>query len=228
MRATVLILIFITLYLTPSLAQNSLDDINTIRSKHTLNGMITFSSWTGANLIAGTIGVATTRGEVQHFFEMNLYFNAINVAIAVPGLIAAVKGKTKGLSFEQTVKEVQKVKTVYIVNGVLDLTYITAGFLLREIGRNNSNNIALSNRLLGYGNSFIVQGGFLLLFDFIEFGVHSVNGKRLDEHWKKISFQPYGAFGLGMSLQYNLSHYKQHKPLAFKFLKQKHRLISSL
>lgn len=199
-----ILLLFVNLY--SSKAQTSLDEINQTRCKHSLNGMIAFSSWTGANLVAGTVGVLTTKGETQHFFEMNLYFNAVNLGLAIPGLIGAVKAKRTGLSFKESVKEVQKVKTVYLVNGVLDLTYITAGFLLREMSRNNSHGIQLKNRLAGYGNSLILQGGFLLIYDFIEFGVHAANGKRLDEHWDKISFRPCGAYGLGMSIQYNLSH----------------------
>lgn len=197
-----------------AIAQNNLDDINKTRTQHSLNGMIAFSSWTGANIVAGTVGVLTTQGEWQHFFEMNLYFNAINVAIAIPGLLGAVKAKSEGLSFEQTVKEGQKAQTVYLVNGVLDLSYITAGFLLREIGNNQNHDPGLQNRLRGYGTSFIVQGGFLLIFDFIKFGLHAKNNKRLDEHWKKLTVTPYGAYGLGLSLNYNLSnsstvgHYK--------------------
>jgi hypothetical protein len=209
-----LLFIFVNIY--TSVSQTSLDEINQTRYKHSLNGMIAFSSWTGANLIAGTVGVLTTKGETQHFFEMNLYFNIVNLGLAIPGLIGAVKAKRTGLSFEESVKEVQKVKTVYLVNGVLDLTYITAGFLLREMSRNNSNDIQLKNRLAGYGNSLIVQGSFLLIYDFIEFGVHAINGKRLDEHWDKISVRPYGAYGLGMSIQYNLSHIAPpNQPTAF-------------
>ncbi|MFT5645868.1 MAG: hypothetical protein ACI976_000544 [Aureispira sp.] len=212
----VFLLLFIFVHFYASEAQTSLDEINQTRCKHNLNGMIAFSSWTGANLIAGTVGVLTTEGEIQHFFEMNLYFNAINLGLAIPGLIGAVKAKRTGLSFEQSVKELQKVKTVYLVNGVLDFTYITAGFLLREMSRNNSNNFSLKNRLAGYGNALIVQGSFLLIYDFIEFGVHTMNGKRLNEHWDKISVRPYGAYGLGMSIQYNLSYINApNSPLAF-------------
>lgn len=200
------VFLFIFVTICTNEAQTSLDEINQTRCKHSLNGMIAFSSWTGANLIAGTIGVLTTKGATQHFFEMNLYFNAVNLGLAIPGLVGAIKAKRTGLSFEQSVKEVQKVKTVYLVNGVLDVTYITAGFLLREMSQNNSNDIQLKNRLAGYGNALIVQGGFLLIYDFIEFGVHAINGKRLNQHWDKISLRPYGVYGLGMSVQYNLSH----------------------
>lgn len=215
MKKIYLLLVLLT-SIYSSQAQTSLDEINQTRCQHSLNGMIAFSSWTGANLIAGTVGVLTTTGETQHFFEMNLYFNAVNLGLAIPGLIGAVKAKRTGLSFKQSVKEMQKVKTVYLVNGVLDLTYITAGFLLREMSFNHSNDIQLKNRLAGYGNSLIVQGGFLLIYDFIKFGVHAINGKRLEEHWDKISVRPYGAYGLGMSFQYNLSHISPpDSPLSF-------------
>lgn len=192
--------------------QDDLDAINNTRYQHTLNGMIAFSAWTGANLTAGTIGVLTTKGELQHFFEMNIYFNLINLGIAVPGLISAIKAKRTGLSFEQSVKEVQKVKTLYLVNAALDLTYITAGFLFREVGRNNRHSPQLQNRLRGYGNSFIVQGGFLFLYDLIAFGIHAKNGKRLDAHWSNITVRPYGAYGLGLSVQYQISSNTFSKP----------------
>ncbi len=198
-----------------SISQTSLDEINETRCKHSLNGMTAFSAWTGGNLISGTVGVLTTSGELQHFFEMNIYFNIINAGIAIPGLVSAIKAKSKGLSFEQTVKESQKVKTVFLVNGFLDFTYITAGFLMREIGHNNSHNKSLQNRFLGYGDSFIMQGSFLLLFDFIEFAVHAKNGKRLEGHWKKFSFKPYGTYGAGLSIHYNLSHNEERSPNEF-------------
>ncbi|MCH2022014.1 MAG: hypothetical protein MK207_05990 [Saprospiraceae bacterium] len=197
----------ILLWFSPSLisAQASLDQINETRCKHTLNGMVAFSGWTVANLAVGTAGVLTTAGELQHFYEMNVYFNVINLGIAIPGLINAIKAKPGGLSFEKTVKETQKVKTLFLVNGILDFTYITAGFLMREIGHNNSHNKSIEDRLLGYGDSFIMQGSFLLLFDFIEFALHAKNSNRLDEHWQKISLKPYGSSGIGVCLQYNLN-----------------------
>lgn len=210
------LLFFFLSYFSPVYTQVSLDEINKTRCQHNLNGMIAFSSWTATNLTVGTIGVLTTQGEWQHFFEMNIYFNLINLGIAVPGLISSIKAKRTGLSFEESVKEVQKVKTTYLVNGVLDFTYISLGFLLREIGKNNYQNIHLHNRLTGYGNSFIVQGGFLLLYDFIAFALHHNNGKRLDAHWKKISFQPSGAYGLGLRIQYKL-HETSFPPLPYLF-----------
>jgi hypothetical protein len=212
--------IFFSIISHLSFSQTTLDEINNTRCKHSLNGMTAFSVWTGGNLISGTVGALTTSGELQHFFEMNIYFNIINAGIAIPGLVNAIRAQSEGLSFEQTVKESQKVKSVFLVNGFLDFTYVTAGFLMREIGHNNSHNKSIENRLLGYGDSFIMQGSFLLLFDFIEFAVHAKNGKRLEEHWKKFSVKPYGSYGAGLSLQYNLSHHEEKFPLEFALISE--------
>lgn len=220
MKKLLFIFSFLTIGTWTALSQDnqqlySLDEINERRCRHNWNGMLAFSSWTSANLIAGTVGLLTTEGATKHFFEMNLYFNIINMAIAVPGIIAAKKGLNnyKGLSFEQTVKEVQKVKTTFLVNGVLDLSYITAGFLLREVGNNPNQSIENQHRFEGFGNAFILQGAWLLAFDFIEFGIQSANGKKLNEHWKNVRLVPQG---LGMRLSYPLYITQSSPPDVFR------------
>lgn len=200
-----LIAIAVCFFLVAGLsAQHTLDDINEVRTRHTRNGMLTFSTWTGVNLIGSTVGYFSTEGEMKHFFEMNLYFNAVNAAIAVPGMISAFKAQRQGLSFKETVKEVQKTKVVYLVNGVLDVSYITAGFLLREVGYNPMRSEADQARFRGFGSSLIVQGGFLLIYDFITYGVHTANGKKLDAHWDKLTIRPFSSSGVGINVCYNV------------------------
>lgn len=211
MKRFFFLLVFLVSCYSAQSQDYSLDEINTKRCQHTLNGMIAFSSWTGVNLVGSTVGVLTTEGEWQHFFEMNLYFNAINAGLAIPGLIGAIRAQRTGLDFETSVKEVQKIKTIYLVNGALDVSYITFGFLLREIARNPKNSNQ-RDRFNGFGSSMIVQGGFLLLYDFIAFGIHAANGKKLDSHWKKLSVHPAGDFGLGIGLTYQLHDEKPIPP----------------
>jgi hypothetical protein len=191
------------LYIKPSHAQFSLDEINKKRNQHNWNGMVIFSTWTAANLISSTVGLLVTEGETKHFFEMNLYFNLINMAIAVPGIISARKNlkRKSSFSFEKTVKEVQKVKTTFLVNAVLDVSYITAGFLLREMAKNpiHTQN---KNRFKGFGNALILQGAWLFIFDFIEYGLHTSNGKKLAPHWQQWSMS---TKGLGLKINYQLA-----------------------
>lgn len=194
----------------------SLDDINQTRTQYTRHGMLTFTTWTGVNLIGSTIGYFTTKGELKHFFEMNVYFNAVNAAIAVPGIIGAFRAKRTGIDFKQTVKKVQNTKTIYLVNGVLDLSYITAGFWLREAGKNPNRSNSAQTRFKGFGSSLIVQGSFLLIYDFIAYGFHTANGNKLNEHWDTITLSPFTSSGIGINLCYNLSGKTPSKsPLSF-------------
>jgi hypothetical protein len=203
MRQLLLVLNF--LFFAPFLQAQTLDEINGVRFRHTKNSSIALTSWGAANIIGGTIGYYSSPdvGSMKHFYEMNVYFNIVNLGLGIPGLFAK-RDKQMGLSFEQTVKQQQQIETVYLVNGVLNLTYITAGFWMREFSKSRSD-LTDQNRWLGFGNSMIVQGGFLLLFDFINYGLHKHNGKKLDSHWQKLTFSPAGMYGLGLDIRYNIS-----------------------
>lgn len=191
-------------------AAQTLDEINGERFRHTKNGSIALTSWAGANIIAGTVGYfSTSAGEWKHFHEMNVYFNIVNLGLGIPGLFAK-RDKQMGLSFEQTVKRQHQIETVYLFNGALDLTYITAGFVLREMAKNQTEQ-ASRDRWNGFGTGMIMQGGFLLIFDFVKYGIHKHNGKKLDSHWKKLTISPYGAYGLGLDIRYNIC---QKTPIA--------------
>lgn len=50
----------------------------------------------------------------------------------------------------------------YLINGGLDLLYIGTGFALKNITTSKEKT---KHQLTGYGNSLILQGGFLLVFD---------------------------------------------------------------
>ncbi|MGH1336315.1 MAG: DUF6992 family protein [Aureispira sp.] len=201
MRNLLLLLSFLTV--SSFVHAQALDEINGVRFRHTKNGSIALTSWAGANMIAGTVGYFTTPvGEWKHFHEMNVYFNIVNLGLGIPGLFAK-KAQQMGLSFEQTVKRQYQTETIFLFNGALDLTYITAGFVMREVAKNQTEQ-ADSDRWTGFGHSMILQGGFLLIFDFVKYGIHKHNGKKLDQHWKKLTISPYGAFGLGLDIRYNI------------------------
>ena len=51
---------------------------------------------------------------------------------------------------------------MFLINAGLDVAYMGTGFLLRHLSTRNYKRPEL---LLGYGNSVILQGGFLFLFD---------------------------------------------------------------
>lgn len=182
------------------LDQSLLDDNNRRRILLSRNGMIAFNTWSLANTITGTVGVFTAKNaEVRHFHEMNIYWNIVNLGIGIPGLISAIKEKPEGVSWQKSLKKQNASEKVFLLNGALDLAYITSGFLLREIGRGKTQK--LQDRLRGYGDSLVMQGGFLLLFDFAMYALHARNGKRLHKHLDALSISPYEQYGMGLSIR---------------------------
>ena len=61
----------------------------------------------------------------------------------------------------------------FLINGGLDVGYISAGIYLNARGHNHDN-----AQLKGYGTSVIMQGFFLLLFDGTMYKLHRTNGNK--------------------------------------------------
>ena len=137
--------------------------------------MLSLGSWAGANIIGSGIGWATTDNEEHKYFhQMNVFWNAINIGLAIPGYIKARNGKSQ-LSFFKSLEEQRKIEGVHLVNAGLDLAYISSGILLRNKEPKNLNE---ENQFIGYGNSIIIQGGFLLIYDWIGYIMHRRHAKR--------------------------------------------------
>ncbi|MFN2336683.1 MAG: hypothetical protein ABR560_06905, partial [Bacteroidales bacterium] len=61
-----------------------------------------------------------------------------------------------------------KTENILLINSALDVGYIGAGFLMRHLSTNSVNR---GDLLKGYGNSVIMQGAFLLVFDLVMYGI---------------------------------------------------------
>ena len=131
-------------------------------------------AWSGANIVQGSISAGNLEGSAHYFHQMNAYFNVINLAIAGYGLYEVRKQMHKKLSLYQNLHDQQKVESLLLLNSGLDLAYITTGMYLRERGTNH-----LNDQTKGYGGSLMLQGGFLLAFDHIQYIQHRQNGKLL-------------------------------------------------
>lgn len=134
--------------------------------------MATLTGWAGLNIVSGSIGWATTNDESKYFNQMNVAWNIVNLGIALPSLL---RKHPTDLSDEEIVKQQHTIEKVLLLNVGLDVAYVTSGFLLKEMSKNNPNNY---HRYRGYGNSLLLQGGFLLVFDIIQFAVHQQHRKK--------------------------------------------------
>lgn len=136
--------------------------------------MLGLGSWASLNLVGSGIGWAvSTHESTKYFHQMNVMWNAVNLGLSIPGYIKAHRGNNR-LSFFETMNEQRKTETVFLINAGLDIAYISSGILLKN--RPTEDPTERSKRI-GFGNSMILQGGFLLFFDWVAFSLHRRHSK---------------------------------------------------
>ena len=134
--------------------------------------MGSLGAWSAGNLMVSPLlsnnifksGSSRTSGD--YFHQMNFNWNIVNGAIAGLGYWSVYRRKKKSWNFSSLEKEKKKLKTSLAVNMGLDVAYIVSGILLNRAGQNASSD---ENLKIGYGNSLVLQGGFLLAFDILFF-----------------------------------------------------------
>ena len=169
---TVLCIVLFSFHNTYVNAQ--LDEFNKERLATDKKLMLGLGAWSSMNLLGSGVGWAVSSDEsTKYFHQMNVMWNAVNIGLAIPGYIKAKKGKTK-LSLFETLNHQRKTETIFLVNAGIDLAYISSGLMLKNRA---STDPSKESQFIGYGNSMILQGGFLLLFDWIAFSIHRRHSK---------------------------------------------------
>jgi len=182
--------IFLSLFLSVQFfAQSQNDSIikqfDSKKNKINHNGMIVLSSWAGANIVGSGIGYAlTTREEEKNFHLMNASWGVINLAIALPGLLA--KEKTSATIYDLQKSQTQ-IEKLFLANALLDVVYMSGGFYMKSYASNQTD-IKKQERFDGFGNSVIIQGAGLMAFDLAMTILNNRNRKKhLDPFLKKAS-----------------------------------------
>ena len=181
-------LLSISLFLSFStniFSQNlTLTNFNQERNDLNRKGLTILGSWAGANLVTNGILLGNSSGSDKYFYQMNVYWNVVNGALAGLGVLAAKK--TQGnLSAFQTLEEQNSTEKTFLVNTGLDVAYVMTGVYLLEKSKNSTDS---QEMLKGYGQSVILQGGFLLLFDGVMYGVHRSHLKKGRVFFENLTF----------------------------------------
>jgi len=137
--------------------------------------MYVLGSWAVVNMVSGIYGWTRFEGDKKYFSQMNLFWNTVNLSIAG---FALYNNYNTGLSTMEAGDMIQKhmnLEKILLINSGLDLGYIGSGFLLKHYSTKNEKRKDL---LAGYGNSLIIQGGFLLVFDTVMYGI--LRSQRMD------------------------------------------------
>ncbi|HYO72889.1 MAG TPA: hypothetical protein VEU33_43195 [Archangium sp.] len=136
-----------------------------VRLNQTAMGVLL--GWAVLNMGAGTAGHFTTEGERKAFWQANAAWNVVNLAIGGFGLYGQLTATPETWDLARSLAEGQKMEKLLLLNAGLDVGYIAFGGFLLERGLRTD-----SAQLRGWGKSLLLQGGFLLLFDAVLWGLN--------------------------------------------------------
>lgn len=194
MRTTALL--FLLFFSTKIFAQNlPLQNFNQERLDLNRKGMTVLGSWAGANLITNGILLSNASGSDKAFYQMNIYWNVVNGALAGLGLLQKPKNQANMSPF-QFLEEQNSTEKTFLFNTGLDVAYVMGGIYLLEKSKNVTSD---QEMLKGYGQSVILQGGFLLLFDGIMYGVHRSHLKKGRVIFENLTFS---GNSLGLNIKF--------------------------
>lgn len=148
--------------------------------------MYVLAGWAGANILSGAYFSGRTDGTAKYFHQMNVYWNTVNGLLSGVALYRLSHQK-EATSFAGVYERQQSLEKTLLFNAGLDVAYLTAGALLVEKSKNT---VAKRSKYKGYGNSVIMQGGFLLLFDGVLYSLLHHRGKQLNTVLEKVQVAP--------------------------------------
>lgn len=182
MKQTLLGVFFFTITFS-SFAQNdsykalNLQLFNQERLEINKKNMLVLGGWSVTNMAVGSILSTQTEGSTKYFHQMNGIWNVVNLGIAAGGYFGSRKeAKKENWNLSETVTEHHKLQKILSLNIGLNVAYMATGVYLIERSKNDLEN---KDRWKGFGQSLILQGGFLFVFDIVQNQLHQKHGKEL-------------------------------------------------
>ncbi len=118
--------------------------------------------------------ISSISPELKYFGQMNAVWGGVDFLTALLGYTGTQKLRNKNLTAAELVKQQEKIEKIFKVNMYLDVVYLGAGAYLKLAG-DSRNSIMMK----GYGESILMQGGFLLVFDALMYKAEKNNGSKL-------------------------------------------------
>lgn len=173
-----LLIIFIFFLSDSLIAQTNYYEFGERSIKTSNTGMFILGGWALANISTGAYGWSKYSGQTKYFHQMNLLWNTVNLGIAGIALYKGLHFDASLSSAEEIIAKHNNTIKLLLINSTLDIGYIGTGFLLKHLALNSEKRTDL---LKGYGNSLILQGSFLLIFDLCLYGIlKSMNAEFTD------------------------------------------------
>lgn len=125
--------------------------------------MLILGGWAVLNILLGSFKLTNTTRARRYFFQMNLYWNIVNLLVAGAALHFIFSDDATTRVLAESVRLHSWYKKVLYLNVGLDLAYLILGVYLQE----RSKTSVKSERLYGWGQSVVFQGFFLLMLDLV-------------------------------------------------------------
>jgi hypothetical protein len=183
MKANQHFILLLLLFLSLTTFAQDYDDFHLQSLQQNRSGMLLLGSWAVANIGIGAYEWSQNTGSKMYFNQMNVFWNVVNLGIAGFGYYNSSLFAADPLNQGQALVEHVKMENILLINAGLDILYMGTGFYLNHLSKGNSKR---PQKLKGYGNSLILQGGFLFGFDAVMYLVKRssrINSDMLDSFY---------------------------------------------
>ncbi len=169
----------------------ALDKFNRERENINRKELKVLGIYAAGSMIYSGAALSGSSGSNKYFHKMNVIWNGINLGLAGLSLLAP---REKPQSYMNSMRKQAGAEKLFAFNAGLDLAYILGGAYTRERSFSSTDN---ADKMKGYGESIMLQGGVLLILDAVMFAVHNKHGKILNKMGEKLTV---GATSNGIGL----------------------------
>jgi len=93
-----------------------IEHLNIHRLDITKKGMIVLGTWAASNILINPVLARNASGSEKYFYNMNTYWNAVNLAIAGVGYYNSISADPGAFSAQQTIMEQQKIEKLLMLS----------------------------------------------------------------------------------------------------------------
>ena|SRR5690554_3964704 len=172
MRATLLIILIMG-FSGLFAQENELKVFNERKDQIGKRSMYALGGWAIGNFAVSGAMIGFSSGPERYFHEMNIYWNVVNIGLAGLGILGSRKQKDRNVL--ETINAQHSTEKIYLLNAGLDVGYIFGGLYLTELAHRTP---AQFDRFTGFGQSIILQGGFLLVLDTVMYFIYKNQRKK--------------------------------------------------
>ena len=177
MRLNQIIFIIILLSVAATAYSQNAYEFYSISQQTNKTGMYVLGTWALTNMAAGAYGWSRYDGSQKYFHQMNLMWNTVNMGIAVYAMYSFSKADPLAMTATEMLRDHLRKENLFLINAGLDVIYIGGGLYMRHLANRGHQRAEM---LKGYGNSVILQGSFLLVFDLVMYVIQ--RNHRLSYH----------------------------------------------